>query len=62
MKSYKKRRGVLSFEWILITVVLTVGIIGGLASMRMIMLMEATDTMNAIDAIKVDFVKDPNDP
>lgn len=35
--SYKKimnRRGALSFEWILVTVLLVIGIVGGLATVR----------------------------
>ena len=50
------RRGVLSFEWILICVVLVVGIIGGLAGVRHAFLQEMVDTTNAIDAIDVKFI------
>lgn len=56
-KKHLTRRGVLSFEWILIAVVLVVGVIGGLATMRYAMLAEAGDTVNAIDHIDVKFVK-----
>ena len=53
------RRGVLSFEWILICVVLVVGIIGGLAAVRHSFLQEMADTANAIEAINVHFVDPP---
>lgn len=52
-----RRRGVLTFEWMLVAIVLVVGVIGGLATMRYAMLAEAGDTVNAIDNINVDFVK-----
>ncbi|MDO4550479.1 MAG: hypothetical protein Q4C96_04430 [Planctomycetia bacterium] len=51
------RRGVLAFEWILITVILVIGVIGGLAFVRNGGLLEITDTAKAIHEIEVDFVK-----
>ena len=52
------RRGILSFEWILLCVVLVIGIIGGLSAVRHSFLQEMVDTVNAIDAIEVKFIGD----
>lgn len=47
------RRGVLSFEWILLISLLVIGIIGGLSAVRNSLLSELSDLANAVEAINV---------
>ena len=56
MKKTLKKRGVLSFEWILICVLLIVGILGGLAAARNAFLSEIDDTIDVVNLIDADFV------
>ncbi|MDO4568921.1 MAG: hypothetical protein Q4D38_00890 [Planctomycetia bacterium] len=53
------RSGVLSFEWILLCVLLVIGIIGGLAATRDAFLHEIVDTIEVVDRIDAEFVKAP---
>ena len=50
------RRGILAFEWILITALLVIGIIAGLGVLRNTLAIEYVDTVNAVNAIDVQFV------
>ena len=56
MKKTLKKRGVLSFEWIMICVLLIVGILGGLAAARNAFLSEIDDTIDVVNLIDADFV------
>jgi len=57
MKKARKNRGVLSFEWIMICVMLIIGILGGLAAARNAFLSEIDDTIEVVDLIDAKFVK-----
>ena len=52
-KRNRKRRGVLTFEWILLISLLVIGIIGGLSAVRNALLCELNDMANCIEAINV---------
>ncbi len=56
MKKNQKKRGVLSFEWMMICVLLIIGILGGLASARNAFLSELDDTIDVVNLIDADFV------
>ncbi len=56
MKKTQKKRGVLSFEWFMICVLLIIGILGGLASARNAFLSELDDTIDVVNLIDADFV------
>ena len=56
MKKTLKRRGVLSFEWIMVCVIMIIGILGGLASARNAFLSELDDTIDVVNLIDADFV------
>ena len=49
----RKRRGVLTFEWILLISLLVIGIIGGLSAVRNALLCELNDMALCIEAINV---------
>ncbi|HOA50999.1 MAG: hypothetical protein WBH86_03260 [Thermogutta sp.] len=53
------RRGILSFEWILLISILVIGIIGGLAAVRNALLSELNDLSQAVEAINVCGTCDP---
>ena len=57
MKNIQKRDGILAFEWILICVLLTIGILGGLAAARNAFLGEIDDTINVVQNIDAEFIK-----
>lgn len=54
-RNYRRqsRRGMLSFEWILLISILVIGIIGGLAAVRNALLSELNDLAQAVQAINV---------
>ncbi|MCR5163213.1 MAG: hypothetical protein K6C40_04260 [Thermoguttaceae bacterium] len=56
MRKNQKKRGVLSFEWFMICVLLIIGILGGLASARNAFLNELDDTIDVVNLIDADFV------
>ncbi|MCR5164508.1 MAG: hypothetical protein K6C40_10860 [Thermoguttaceae bacterium] len=56
MKKSQKKRGVLSFEWIMVCVILIIGILGGLASARNAFLSELDDTIDVVNLIDANFV------
>ena len=56
MKKTLKKRGVLSFEWIMVCVIMIIGILGGLASARNAFLSEIDDTIDVVNLIDADFV------
>ena len=56
MKKSLKNRGVLSFEWIMVCIILIIGILGGLASARNAFLSELDDTIDVVNLIDADFV------
>jgi len=47
----KARRGVLTFEWILMVTLLVIGLIGGLAAVRNVVLDQLYDLQNAVEAM-----------
>ncbi|MBN2577847.1 MAG: hypothetical protein JXB10_02565 [Pirellulales bacterium] len=47
----KARRGVLTFEWILMVTLLVIGLIGGLAALRNVLLDQLYDLENAVEAM-----------
>jgi len=49
----RSRRGVLTFEWILLISLLVIGIIGGLSAVRDALLCELNDLAMCIQAIEV---------
>jgi hypothetical protein len=49
----RRRRGVLSLEWILLVTVLVIGIIGGLGAVRNATVGELTDLAEAIGHLNV---------
>lgn len=53
------RRGILSFEWILLISILVIGIIGGLAAVRNALLSELNDLSQAVESINVCGTCDP---
>ncbi|NMC21054.1 MAG: hypothetical protein GYA33_11625 [Thermogutta sp.] len=54
------RRGMLSFEWVLLISLLVIGIIGGLAAVRNALLSELNDLAQAVEAINVCGTCDPS--
>lgn len=61
MKKSLKNRGVLSFEWIMVCIILIIGILGGLASARNAFLSELDDTIDVVNLIDADFVTSDGD-
>ena len=61
-KSRRKRRGVLTFEWILLISLLVIGIIGGLSAVRNALLCELQDLETCIQAISCGACCEPCDP
>ena len=61
-KTRRKRRGVLTFEWILLISLLVIGIIGGLSAVRNALLCELKDMADCIQAINCGMCCDPCDP
>lgn len=61
-KSRRKRRGVLTFEWILLISLLVIGIIGGLSAVRNALLCELQDLEACIEAISCGACCEPCDP
>lgn len=61
-RNYRRqsRRGMLSFEWILLISILVIGIIGGLAAVRNALLSELNDLAQAVEAINVCGTCDPS--
>lgn len=58
MKRIRKRDGILAFEWILVCVMLTIGILGGLVAVRNAFLGEIDDTINVVQNIDASFIKE----
>lgn len=54
-KKHKNRRGVLAFEWILITTLLIIGLVGGLAAIRDATNIKMADVGSAIGNIGTDY-------
>ena len=52
-KRSNRRRGVLTFEWILLISLLVIGIIGGLSAVRNALLCELHDLEECIEAINI---------
>lgn len=52
------RRGVLTFEWLLLITVVVIGIVSGIGAIRDALINEMEDMVSAIDALYVD----PNAP
>lgn len=50
-KKAKNRKGILTFEWILLISLLVIGVIGGLSSVRNALLGELDDLASCIRAI-----------
>ncbi len=50
-RTLNKRRGMLSVEWILMVTLLVIGIVGGLAAVRMALNSELLDLAAAIEAL-----------
>jgi len=48
----KKRRGMLTLEWIFIITVMVIGVIGGLGAVRNALNSELVDLSEAIDALE----------
>jgi hypothetical protein len=49
----RRRRGVLTMEWVLLITVVVIGIIGGLGAVRNATVGELTDLAEAIEALNV---------
>lgn len=49
----KPRRGVLTFEWILLVTILVIGIIGGLGGVRTAIVGELQDLKGAIESLNI---------
>lgn len=52
-KKAKNRKGILTFEWILLISLLVIGVIGGLSSVRNALLSELDDLAACIQAINL---------
>jgi len=52
-KKQRRRRGMLTVEWILIVTVVVIGIVGGLAAVRNAILSELHDLAGAITALNI---------
>lgn len=50
-KRFKKRRGVLTFEWILLITVLVIGVVGGVSAVRDSLISEMGDVVGAAVAV-----------
>lgn len=48
---HRRRRGVLTFEWILLISLLVIGVIGGLSAVRNALICELVDLANCIAAL-----------
>lgn len=48
-----RRRGFLTFEWILLFTILAIGVIGGLAAVRISLNSELHDLSDAIEALQM---------
>ncbi len=57
MKRIQKKNGILAFEWILVCVALTIGVIGGLVAVRNAFLGEIDDTINVVQNIDAEFIR-----
>ena len=57
----KQRRGILTFEWILLVTVLVIGVIGGLGAVRNAILVELHDLADAIETLNYDPEDDYDD-
>jgi len=55
----RKRRGMLTLEWILLVTVLVIGIIGGLGGVRDAINSELVDLQQAIDALTTNTQTNP---
>jgi len=51
----KAKKGVLTFEWMVILTVLVIGIVGGVASMRNGLNTKAKDVSGAVTALKCNY-------
>lgn len=49
----KKRRGVLTLEWIMIITVVVIGIIGGLGAVRIALVSELVDLAEAVQSLNI---------
>jgi Flp pilus assembly pilin Flp len=54
-KMWKEEEGVLTFEWILLVTLLTIGIVGGLAAVRDAIIDELSDVAEAMLALDQSF-------
>jgi Flp pilus assembly pilin Flp len=50
----RRRRGVLTFEWLLLITVVVIGIVGGLSTVRDALINELDELAAAVDALYVD--------
>ena len=56
MKPWRRRRGALTLEWILLVAVIVIGIIGGLGVVRNATVGELRDLAEAIQELNIPFV------
>lgn len=49
----KKRRGVLTLEWIMLITVIVIGIIGGLGAVRVALVSELVDLAEAVQSLNI---------
>lgn len=61
-KRRRNRSGVLTFEWILLTSLLVIGVIGGLSAVRNALLCELGDVADCIESINTCGCGDGCDP
>ncbi len=57
-RQMKKRKGVLTFEWILLVTLLTIGIVGGLSAVRDAIIDELGDVAQAMLALDQSYIID----
>ncbi|MCE9556853.1 MAG: hypothetical protein K8T91_26190 [Planctomycetes bacterium] len=60
--SKRRRRGMLTVEWILMITVVVIGIVGGLACVRNAILTELHDLAGAITALNITDSNNNNNP
>ncbi len=60
--SARRRRGVLTFEWILLITLLVIGIIGGLSAVRDAIVLELKDLAACVQSLNVCGHPCPPDP
>ena len=53
MRNFRRRRGVLTLEWVLLITVVVIGIIGGLGAVRNAIVSELQDVAEAIQSLNV---------